>query len=61
MLPVLHPDAAGIDIGAQEMFVAVHRIEMQILSGPSAHSLETCMSCATGFEAAQFASRSERE
>ena len=23
MLPVLHPDAAGIDIGAQEMFVAV--------------------------------------
>jgi transposase len=23
MLPVLHPDAAGIDIGAEEMFVAV--------------------------------------
>ena len=23
MLPVLHPDAAGVDIGAEEMFVAV--------------------------------------
>jgi transposase len=23
MLPLLHPDAAGIDIGAEEMFVAV--------------------------------------
>ena len=23
MLPVLHPDAAGIDIGAEEVFVAV--------------------------------------
>lgn len=23
MLPILHPDAAGIDIGAEELFVAV--------------------------------------
>ena len=23
MLPVLHPDAAGVDIGAEEFFVAV--------------------------------------
>ena len=23
MLPVLHPDAAGIDVGAEELFVAV--------------------------------------
>jgi transposase len=23
MLPVLHPDAAGVDIGAEELFVAV--------------------------------------
>jgi hypothetical protein len=23
MLPVLHPDAAGVDIGAEEVFVAV--------------------------------------
>jgi hypothetical protein len=23
MLPVLHPDAAGIDVGAEEMYVAV--------------------------------------
>jgi transposase len=25
MLPVLHPDAAGVDIGAEELFVAVPR------------------------------------
>jgi hypothetical protein len=23
MLPIMHPDAAGIDIGAEEIFVAV--------------------------------------
>lgn len=23
MLPILHPDAAGVDIGAEELFVAV--------------------------------------
>ena len=28
--PVLGPNAAGIDVGAQEMFVAVHRGETKI-------------------------------
>ena len=25
MLPIMHPDAAGIDIGSEEIFVSVHR------------------------------------
>jgi len=38
MLPIMHPDAAGIDIGAEEIFVAVPPDR----SVDSIHSLEIC-------------------
>ena len=53
MLPVLHPDAAGIDIGAEEIYVAVpDRAEHSVRS--SEHLRVTCMICATGLATARF-------
>jgi len=53
MLPVLHPDAAGIDIGAEEIYVAVpDRAEHSVRS--SEHLRVTCMICATGLATTRF-------
>ena len=40
-IPIVHPDAAGIDIGAEEIFIAVPRIATSIRSVELAPSLET--------------------
>jgi hypothetical protein len=42
-LPILHPDAAGIDIGASGLYVSVGAIAIHNLSAVSPHSPAICM------------------
>jgi hypothetical protein len=42
MLPVMHPDAAGVDIGAEEIFVAVPASVTRIRCDHSGRLPATC-------------------
>ena len=53
-LPVLHPDAAGIDVGTTELYVAVSADRDRNPSAASPLSLPTCMHWPTGWSSAGF-------
>jgi hypothetical protein len=55
MLPVLHPDAAGIDVGAEEVFVAVpHTTVRPSRYARSRRSLEIFTILPTGCSPAEY-------
>ena len=55
-LPILHPDAAGIDVGASELFVAVSadRDAQPVRSFPTFYSRSE-WHLRTGYSSAEFA------
>ena len=54
-LPVLHPDAAGIDVGTTELYVAVSADRDRNPSAAFPLSLPTCMRWPTGLWSVGFA------
>jgi hypothetical protein len=54
-LPVLHPDAAGIDVGASELYVAVSADRDRNPSAAFPASLAICMRWPTGLCSVGFA------
>ena len=53
-LPVLHPDAAGIDVGASELYAAVSADRDHNPSAAFPHSLMICIRSLIGSSSAGF-------